>query len=51
MQNTTLSFIIEYKGEVKNLKQWVKHLGLNYSTVSNRIHALKWNPIKALELE
>lgn len=36
--NKTNNRMIEYKGETKTLKEWAKHLGINYKTLQKRIY-------------
>ena len=48
-RNTTRNAIFLYKGERKTLCEWAEIAGINYQTLSARIHKLGWNIEKALE--
>ena len=47
--NTRRNRMIEYKGEVKTLAQWVETLNLNYSVVLGRMDKRGWSVEKAFE--
>lgn len=36
--NTRRNHLITYKGQIKTMKQWSEELGINYSTLRNRIN-------------
>lgn len=46
--NTRRNHLIEFNGEIKNLKQWSEILGINYTTLKMRICQYKWPIAKAL---
>lgn len=46
--NTRKNHYLEYKGEVKTIKQWSEELGLNYGTLCSRINTKGWSVEKAL---
>lgn len=47
-ENTSRTLYIEYKGEVKTVKQWAKEKGWNYDMLRGRIKR-GWSAEKALE--
>jgi hypothetical protein len=47
-RNRRDSLLITMNGETKCLADWCDDLDLPYSTISTRIHAYKWDPIRAL---
>lgn len=48
MNNTSRTMWVFFRGERKSISNWCRDLGVNKSTVYQRIYKLKWNAEKAL---
>ena len=46
--NRRNNVVIEYNGSKRTLSEWAKEYGINYSTLWNRYHNLKWDFEKCL---
>ena len=46
--NRRTTHLLTYNGETHSIKEWAKITGINYSTLRNRINALKWDVAKTL---
>ena len=46
--NTNRNHFITYKGDTKTIAQWAEEVGLNYTTLRNRINDLNWTVEKAI---
>lgn len=47
-RNTSLTHHITYDGKTMCVSDWAAHLGINKSTLANRLNRHGWDPIKAL---
>lgn len=48
--NRRSSRLVEYRGRVQTLEQWIRELGLKSSTVRQRIYVMKWSVNEAFEI-
>lgn len=46
--NKRNNVLISYKGITRNITQWAENLGMNTTTLHNRVHVLNWSIEKAL---
>lgn len=48
MNNRSNSRFLEYKGEVKTMRDWAVSIGMDYNKLNSRINTLKWSVERAL---